>query len=67
MNITEVNNLKQFDIIEKRDRDGYVHVGMITSRCLQGTNVYEVMFETVDNGVEFRWYSIVNLYDFNKV
>ena len=68
MNITEVNNLKQFDIIEKRDRDGYAHVGMIvnvTPSC--GSLMFQIMFEDVDSGVIIRNYSSYNVMEFNKV
>lgn len=67
MNVTQVNNLKPFDIIQKQYRDGYVDTGMITGRVIAGTRSFEVMFETANNGVECRWYSIVPLYDFDKV
>lgn len=68
MTITEINNLKQLDIIQKRDRDGYVHVGIVSSitpSC--GSFMFQIMFEDVDNGVIFRYYSSYKVMEFNKV
>lgn len=67
MTINEINNLKILDIVQKRHKDGYVDVGMITGRVIGNSLNVEVMFETADKGVEFRWYSIVSLYAFDKV
>jgi hypothetical protein len=68
MTITEIHNLKQLDIIQKLDRDGYIHVGMIvnvTPSC--GSFMFQIMFEDVDSGVIIRNYSSYNVMEFNKV
>lgn len=69
MTINEINNLKILDIVQKRHKDGYVDVGMIVDWFYDGrhSTMFDVMFQTADNGVEIRTYSEMSLYDFEKV